>query len=43
MTQKMTQNTTTVTSTPEAHLPDAPSGGYATTLGVYKQIVQIIK
>ena len=36
MTQKMTQKTATVTSTPEVHLPDAPSGGSSTTLGVYK-------
>ena len=38
----MTQKTATVTSTPEVHLPDAPGGGSSTTLGVYKQIVQII-
>ena len=36
MTQKMTQKTATVTLTPEVHLPDAPSGGSSTTLGVYK-------
>ena len=36
MTQKMTQKTATVTSTPEVHLPDAASGGSSTTLGVYK-------
>ena len=27
MTQKKTQKTATVTSTPEVHLPDAPGGG----------------
>ena len=36
MTQKMTQKTATVTSTPEIHLHDVPSGGSSTTLGVYK-------
>ena len=36
MTQKMTQNTATVTSTPEVILPDAPGGESSTTLGVYK-------
>ena len=36
LTQKMTQKTATVTSTPEVHLPDAPSGGSSTTLGIYK-------
>ena len=36
MTQKMTQKMATVTSTPEVHLPDAPSGGSSNTLGVYK-------
>ena len=33
---QMTQKMATVTSTPEVHLPDAPSGGSSTTLGVYK-------
>ena len=32
MTQKMTQKMATVTSTPEVHIPDAPSGGSSTTL-----------
>ena len=36
MTQRITQKTATVTSIPEVHLPDAPSGGSSTTLGVYK-------
>ena len=35
-TQKMTQKTATVTSTPEVNLPDAPSGGSSTALSVYK-------
>ena len=34
--RRMTQKTATVTSTPEVHLPDAPSGASLTTLGVYK-------
>ena len=32
----MTQKTATVTSNTTVHLPDAPSGGSSTTLGVYK-------
>ena len=34
MTQKMPQKTATVTSTPKDHLPNIPSGGSSTTLGV---------
>ena len=33
---RQTLLTTTVTSIPEAHLPDAPCGGSPTTLGVVK-------
>ena len=39
----MTQKTTTVTLIPEVYLSNAPGGGSSTTLGVYKQIVQIIR
>ena len=35
----MTQKTATVTSTPEVHLPDAPSGGSSTTVGVTSKLL----